>query len=161
MLKAMFRSLSMLFLGLILLTSLLMGCASPQEEAIREVLLMQQDAWNAGDIESFMQGYLKSDSLRFAGSSGEIRGWQSTLERYHRVYPDRAAMGTLTFDLREIRVLSDKHAMVFGAYALERENDQPTGLFTLILEYIEGGWRIVHDHTSADQIPDDVLENIE
>ncbi len=151
----------MLFLGLILLTGLLMGCASPQDDAIREVLQMQQDAWNAGDIETFMQGYLKSDSLRFAGSSGEIRGWQSTLERYHSVYPDRAAMGTLTFDLRDIRMLSNKHAMVFGAYALERENDQPTGLFTLILEYTGEGWRIVHDHTSADQIPDDVLENIE
>lgn len=161
MLKAMFRSLKMLFLGLILLTGLFMGCASPQEDAIHEVLQMQQDAWNAGDIESFMQGYLKSDSLRFAGSSGEIRGWQSTLERYHRVYPDRAAMGTLTFDLREIRMLSNKHAMVFGAYALERENDQPTGLFTLILEYTEEGWHIVHDHTSADQIPDDVHENTE
>ena len=161
MLNTMFRPLRMFSFGSILLTGLLMGCAPPQEDAIREVLQMQQDAWNAGDIETFMQGYLNSDSLRFAGSSGEIRGWQSTLERYHRVYPDRAAMGTLTFDLREIRMLSDKHAMVFGAYALERENDQPTGLFTLILDYTEGGWRIVHDHTSADQIPDEVHENTE
>ena len=160
MLMAMFRSLRMFFWGPVLLTGLLMGCASPQESAIHEVLQMQQDAWNAGDIETFMQGYLNSDSLRFAGAGGEIRGWQSTLERYQRVYPDRAAMGTLTFDLREIRILGDKHAMVFGAYALDRENDQPTGLFTLILEYTEEGWRIVHDHTSVDRIPD-VHENIE
>ncbi len=112
---------------------------------------MQQDAWNAGDIETFMQGYLNSDSLRFVGAGGEVRGWQSTLEKYQQGYPDREAMGTLSFELREIQMLGRKHALIFGAYTLERENDQPTGLFTLIAENTEDGWRLIHDHTSATQ----------
>ena len=147
-----------IIVGLIILTTIVSGCDTlindtSQEDEVREVLRMQQDAWNSGDLQAFMEGYVKSDRLRFAGSSGEIRGWQTTLERYQRAYPDRAAMGTLSFDLREVRLLSKKHALIFGAYTLIRENDQPTGLFTLIAEDTADGWRIVHDHTSADSTP--------
>ena len=67
------------------------------EAAVRQVLDEQVAAWNRGDIEGFMEGYWQSDSLRFA-SGGTVRyGWQETLEGYQRGYPDRAAMGTLTF----------------------------------------------------------------
>ena len=34
---------------------------SPQE-AIRNVMKMQEKAWNRGDLETFMQGYWKNDS---------------------------------------------------------------------------------------------------
>ncbi|MCY4159415.1 MAG: nuclear transport factor 2 family protein [Bacteroidetes bacterium] len=144
----------MYFLTAILFTGVFSSCTTPPQEELRHILQKQQNAWNAGDIETFMQGYLNSDSLRFVGSGGEVRGWQSTLERYRRTYPDLEAMGHLSFDLREIRMLGSRHAMVFGAYTLERSDDQLSGLFTLIAEHTEDGWRIVHDHTSADSIPE-------
>ncbi len=134
----------------ILILGMVCGCArtADQEEALTALLMEQQDAWNRGDVEAFMDGYVRSDALRFVSSSGEIRGWQPTLERYLRTYPDRAAMGTLTFEVHEIRLLSARYAFVFGGYALMRESDQPTGLFTLLAERTPEGWRIVHDHTS-------------
>ncbi len=119
------------------------------EAAIRAVLQQQQDAWNRGDVDAFMDGYARTDSLRFASGGAVQQGWQATLERYHRAYPDRAAMGTLSFELRQVRVLSQRWAFVFGAYALERADDRPTGLFTLLFEKRPEGWRVVHDHTSA------------
>ena len=119
------------------------------EAAIRAVLQQQEAAWNRGDIDAFMEGYVETDSLRFASGGTEHRGWQATLDRYRRAYPDRAAMGTLTFDLRDVRVLSPRWAVVFGAYALERAEDRPSGLFTLLFEKRPEGWRIVHDHTSS------------
>ena len=138
----------------------LAGCADPaatavdttaEKAAIRALLLAQQADWNAGRIEHFMEGYIKADTLRFVGGSGEILGWDNTLQRYLHAYPDRAAMGTLTFDLRDIDLLGPAHAVVFGAYSLARVSDNPTGLFTLVLVKTEGDWRIVHDHTTADQ----------
>ena len=132
-----------------------MGCTSDSdsaEEAITALLMAQQEAWNSGDINAFMAGYLESDELRFVSSSGEIRGWDSTLARYHRAYPDRAAMGQLTFGIKEIQILGSQHALIFGSYALERTNDRPTGLFTLLATNTRQGWRIVHDHTSADEL---------
>ncbi|HEY5565109.1 MAG TPA: class D beta-lactamase [Rhodothermia bacterium] len=121
--------------------------ASP-DSAIRNVLSDQQDAWNRGDIDAFMDGYWKSDSLRFA-SGGEVqRGWRATLDRYHRAYPDRAAMGDLSFTIYSVDILSDEDAFVFGRFTLERENDRPTGLFTLLFRRFGDDWRIVFDHTS-------------
>ncbi len=119
------------------------------EAAIRAVLQQQVEAWNQGDIDAFMNGYAQTDSLRFASGGAVHTGWQATLDRYHRTYPDRAAMGTLTFDLRAVRVLSAQWAVVFGGYQLERAEDRPSGLFTLLFEKRPEGWRIVHDHTSA------------
>jgi len=147
-------TLASLLLGILLM----IGCtsdtddrASAEETAIRALLFKQQDDWNEGNIEGFMDGYVRSDSLRFVGGSGEVLGWTSTLDRYLRTYPDRASMGRLTFELRDIDILGQKHAMVFGSYSLERITDNPTGLFTLILvKTTNDGWRIIHDHTTAD-----------
>jgi len=119
------------------------------EAAIHAVLQQQVEAWNRGDVEAFMDGYVATDSLRFASGGTVFTGWQATLDRYHRTYPDRAAMGRLTFDLYEVRMLSPRWAFVFGAYRLERAEDQPSGFFTLLFEKRSEGWRIVHDHTSS------------
>ena len=53
-----------------------------EEAAIRQVLEDQQAAWNRGDIPAFMQGYWKSDELRFASGGTVAKGWQVTLDRY-------------------------------------------------------------------------------
>ena len=119
------------------------------EAAIRAVMAQQVEAWNRGDLDAFMDGYVRSDSLRFASGGSVQTGWQTTLDRYRRGYPDRATMGTLSFDLRDVRVLGPRWAVVFGQYHLDRANDTPTGLFTLLFEKRPEGWRIVHDHTSS------------
>ena len=121
------------------------------DAAVRALLDEQVAAWNRGDVEAFMAGYWKSDELRFASGGDVTYGWDATLARYHTRYPDRAAMGTLSFEEIDVRALGPDHALAFGRYVLERESDRPTGLFTLLLERRAEGWRIVHDHTSAQE----------
>ena len=67
------------------------------KEAIVKVLDDQRIAWNKGDIEGFMQGYWKSDSLVFVGKSAPVYGWQSTIDRYKKTYPGKAGMGEAYF----------------------------------------------------------------
>lgn len=119
------------------------------EATIRTVLMNQQDAWNEGDIEGFMEGYWRSDSLRFASGGSVQNGWKQTLDRYHNVYPDKATMGVLTFTLYSVDLISEDHAFVFGRYELNREKDHPTGLFTLLFRHFDDGWKVIFDHTSA------------
>jgi len=114
---------------------------------IRTVMDKQAVDWNRGDIPAFMEGYWKSDKLVFVGSQ-VTRGWQPTLDRYKKSYPDRAAMGTLTFSDLEITVVSKDAAVVLGSWSLQREKDKPGGKFTLIFRKFKEGWRIIHDHTS-------------
>ena len=115
---------------------------------IRSVLRAQQDAWNRGDIDGFMNGYARSKSTVFISEDTLRRGWETVRDRYRKKYSDRAKMGTLTFSDLEITPLSQDSAMVLGRWRLERANDRPHGRFTLIFRRLPG-WRIVHDHTSA------------
>lgn len=120
-----------------------------EKAAIRAVLQAQVAAWNKGDLEGFMAGYARTDSLRFASGGTVHTGWAAALARYQDRYPDRAAMGTLSFDQIDIQILSPRWAKVFGAWRLDRAEDAPHGLFTLIMNRRADGWRIVHDHTSS------------
>jgi uncharacterized protein (TIGR02246 family) len=116
---------------------------------IQSVLSAQQDAWNRGDIEAFMNGYARSASTVFVSGDEVTRGWETVRDRYRVKYSDRAKMGTLSFSAIEVTMLSPDAAVVLGGWRLKRDNDEPHGRFTLIFKRLPEGWRIVHDHTSA------------
>ena len=80
-----------------------------QHDDVAEVIFeirKQQDCWNNADLECFMQGYWKSDSLMFIGKNGVNYGWQTTFDNYKRSYPDAAAMGELAFKIISTNMLS-------------------------------------------------------
>ena len=118
------------------------------ERDIRAVLEAQQEAWNRGDLAGFMQGYWTSERTQFVGPSGINRGWQAVYDRYQKAYPNRDAMGKLTFSKLEITPMGNDYAYALGEWRLDRAADQPDGVFTVILRRFPGGWRIIHDHTS-------------
>lgn len=128
------------------------GCAagnnSIQPDFVQRTLHTQADAWNRGDIDAFMQPYWNSDDLTFSSGGNTIHGWQATLERYKTHYPDRAAMGTLKFDIDRVQPLGPLAALVLGRWHLERA-EPIGGNFSLIFQRIKGEWRIIHDHTSV------------
>ncbi len=116
---------------------------------VRAVLQAQQEAWNRGDIDAFMNGYWHSDATVFVSGDDVTRGWQTVRDRYKTKYSDRDKMGTLTFSDLEITALGTGAAVVLGRWELKRATDSPHGLFTLIFRQTPDGWRIVHDHTST------------
>jgi ketosteroid isomerase-like protein len=136
---------------IILLTSILVVAQKPAQsdiDAIRNVMAEQQEAWNRADLESFMQGYWKSDSLKFIGRNGIAYGWSTTLENYKKGYPTPDAMGKLTFTILDLQILDSQNAFMIGKFHLKRSNDEPSGYFTLLWKKIRGKWVIVTDHTS-------------
>jgi ketosteroid isomerase-like protein len=125
------------------------GAMSADEARIHQVLDTQVDAWNRGDVDAFMSGYWKSESLEFVGAGGVTRGYQEVLERYKKAYPDRAAMGKLSLSDLEIHGECPDSAYVVGKFQLVRAKDSPTGYFTLDFRKFADGWKIVVDHTTA------------
>lgn len=124
--------------------------ASPTELGVIKVLLAQEKAWNNGDLDGFAKGYKNSPETLFL--SGTVnRGFAGMVESYHRDYPNKAAMGTLAFSELEVHPLDERFAVCVGKYHLERgkkEGGNANGLFSLVLEKTDQGWKIVVDHTT-------------
>ncbi len=140
--------------------ALLIGAASAQstpasnpDAAIRRVLQSQVDAWNHHDLDAFMAGYWRSPDLTFFSGTTVTKGWEPTLARYRKNYQGEGrSMGTLSFSDLQVEVLGPDAALVRGRFQLFMpDGKQPHGLFTLIFRKFPEGWRIVHDHTCADQ----------
>jgi uncharacterized protein (TIGR02246 family) len=128
------------------------GGGAPAETArteIRALLDRQSRAWNAGDLAGYMDAYTRSDQLRFHSGGDVTLGWQTVFDRYRARYQDRAAMGQLAFTDLAIELHGPDTALVHGRWRLQRAQDQPSGLFTLLLRRERAGWRIHYDHTSA------------
>jgi ketosteroid isomerase-like protein len=121
---------------------------SKDVNAIKKVLNDQNEAWNQGNIDAFMDGYWKNDSLTFIGKSGVTYGWNNTLNNYKKGYPDTATMGKLTFTLLHIKKLSKENYQVIGKWFLKRTVGDVGGHFTLLFRKIDGRWVIISDHTS-------------
>ncbi|HLX12199.1 MAG TPA: DUF4440 domain-containing protein [Bacteroidota bacterium] len=142
----------MLIFGISVLSARAFGRISADSAAsvkIRAVLDAQVAAWNNGDIPGYMRGYWNSDSLIFTSGGAIRRGWQATLEKYKSSYDTKEKMGELSFSDLEVHVLSSTSAWCLGHWDLKRANDNPHGVFTLILRKFIDGWKIVHDHTSS------------
>jgi ketosteroid isomerase-like protein len=122
---------------------------NPEQKAIMALLMKQEADWNAGNVNAFMEGYWKSDSLAFIGAKGPTYGWQNTLNNYKVRYPDRATMGTLKFTILRLNPLDKNAYFVIGQWHLTRpEKGDIGGHFTLVFRKISGKWLIVSDHTS-------------
>lgn len=135
-------------LGVLIILPTIMIQANSIEKVIN--LLNQQVVdWNEGNLEAFMQGYVKSDELQFIGSKGVTYGWDKTLANYKKSYPDKATMGQLSFELIEVVKQSAKIFSVTGKFKLVRKDmDNAEGHFLLIVKKIKGHWLIIADHTS-------------
>lgn len=131
---------------------LLVGCTKTTFEAdklaIQQAMDNQEQCWSRGDLDGFMSGYWKSDSLRFMGKRGITKGWQTTLDNYKKSYPDKATMGKLQFDIVSFEPLDANGMFVVGKWTLLREKDTLGGYYSLIWRKIDGEWKVVFDHTS-------------
>lgn len=119
------------------------------EADVRAVLATQQAAWNRGDINGYLAEYWQSPQLRFASGAKVTYGYADTAAGYRQRYDSKAKMGELRFDLLEVKMLGDRSALVFGRWHLQRHDDEPHGLFTLVLEKFADGWKVISDHTSS------------
>ncbi|MDF9797347.1 hypothetical protein OKW21_002610 [Catalinimonas alkaloidigena] len=118
------------------------------EKSILAIMDKQVNCWNEGDLDGFMEGYLQSDSLMFIGKNGITYGYQNTLDRYHKNYPDRQTMGTLSFNILHLNRLSPEYYAMIGQWNLDRETDNLQGYFSLLFKKINSRWVIIKDHSS-------------
>lgn len=120
------------------------------EEQIQAAMQASAEAWNRGDLEAFMEDYLKTEDMTFTSGGKILEGYPALKERYQTTYgEDRASMGQLRFDGIKVWPLGDDHALALGHWYLEREGQESLeGVFSLVMTRTGDGWKILHDHTS-------------
>lgn len=148
-----------LFRKIFLLCFLLSGViafAQDHTKDIENVLRKQADAWNNFDLEGFMDGYWKSDSLKFVSRNGVTYGWQKVFDNYKKTYDSKEKMGVLTFSELKFEPLGQEQQkksafpvyMIIGKWQVQQAEKTIGGYFTLIFKHINGAWKITTDHTS-------------
>jgi len=141
---------------------------------IEKVLDNQLIGWNNGNIDQFMDGYVKDSSVRFITDKKVKTSWQEITDSYKKGYPDKEAMGKLTFHRDEIRWVNQSASIaqvigrweVIQKHKLEQANpnlgsrdfssivnrnapthDTLSGRFSLIFIGTPEGPKIQIDHT--------------
>ena len=128
--------------------NLLSAQTNKDEKEIKDLLNRQTLSWNKGNLDEFMSGYWKNDSLMFIGKSGVTYGYGNTLSNYKTNYGDSAKMGKLFFEILKLKKLSAEYYWVLGKWFLKRSVGDVGGHYTLLFRKINGKWMIVADHSS-------------
>lgn len=142
------KQLTFIFLLFIVGATSFAQLSKTDNGAIRAIMAKQEQCWNQGDLECFMEGYWHSDSLKFIGKKGLTYGWQQTLDNYKTSYPTPEKMGKLSFDIISIEPLGAEHVLLIGKWRLDRVEDVLQGHYSLTWKMINGEWRIIADHSS-------------
>jgi hypothetical protein len=139
------KKLVFLFAAILVLSSCKTATEAQDKKDILAIMDAQQIAWSKHDLEGFMQGYWKSDSLKFYGSNGVTLGWDKTLANYKKGYATPNHSGILKFKINDITKIEKESYYVMGAYHLTRKIGDASGVFMIIFRKIKGEWKIVAD----------------
>ncbi len=126
-----------------------------ERDAILAMLNRQAADWSRGDLDAFATGYKHSPDVLFMGQTIR-RGYDQMLAGYRKSFPNREAMGKLTFSNLEVQPLDEHIATVTGRFHLERTasgGGDASGYYLLVLEKTPAGWKIVRDDTTDDPRP--------
>jgi len=90
---------------------------------VKSVLQSQIRCWSNGDIDGFMDGYIRDSSVRFVTSKKVKSSWSQILSDYKKGYPTKEAMGNLDFLLDEVRWLDSAAGLsqVIGRWQVIQE----------------------------------------
>lgn len=150
------RRIHLRSLGIILALSVaqlaIAGAQETSSTAIQQAIREQAEAWNRGDVNAFMKFYKNAPDTTFIGKTLQ-QGYAPILERYKKAYPNKEAMGTLDFSAIAVRNLGPNYAVVTGRFHLARNvagGGDASGIFSLVWEKTQQGWKIILDHTCAD-----------
>jgi beta-aspartyl-peptidase (threonine type) len=130
------------------------GQSDDAAKAVHAVLDRQVMDWNKGDLDGFLEGYWKSPKVVFQSGGQRFTGFDAMRERYRSRYQGTGrAMGRLEFTDLEIEMLGAEAALARGRFRLNMpDGTTPAGLFTVVFRKLPEGWKIIHDHTSSDDV---------
>jgi uncharacterized protein (TIGR02246 family) len=146
-------------LGLLAFPMLLTACRveiEPDEDtglepAVQAMLERSASDWNRGDLDAFLSDYQDVASTTFVSSEGLLTGVDEIRRHYAFAFQPGAARDSLRFESVHVRSLSPMIGIVTARWVLHDDGvTVAAGPMTLVMRRTQAGWRITHDHSSAD-----------
>ncbi len=118
---------------------------------ITALVAVQEKMWNKGDLDGFLDSYLRSKEVVYVVNGEVFRGYDAIRARYVKRYGEtKSSMGQLYLTELEITDMGDKHALCSGKFTVVHHRHVPIyGRFTLIFIKAKEGWKIIYDHSSV------------
>lgn len=139
------------------LTLSIPALADPLQQEVQSSLQEGAAAWNRGDLEAFMKGYVEGSELTYTAGGKVVRGSEALFKRYQDTYGSKKeSMGHLTFSDIEVWPLGSDHALAMGTWQVDfgrAAKPKVSGIFSLVLRREGQSWKILHDHTSRLEEP--------
>lgn len=110
---------------------------------VREAFDRWTEAYNCGDIETYVSAY--AENARYVTANGILQG-RPAIEAYIR--RNGGLHGTLSIESFQIDWSDDTNALVFGRFSLEVDSSTG-GCFTVHVVRESQEWKIQSDHSSA------------
>jgi len=118
---------------------------------ITAMLAHSADAWNAGDLDGFLSDYADAPTTSFMAGGKPVYGSARIRANYAPRFEPGAQRDSLWFENVAGRPLGPGYALATARFVLARgDSVTASGPFTLVLQRIDGRWKIIHDHTSSD-----------
>ncbi len=107
--------------------------------------------WNARNLDKFIAAYADDSGTTFVAGGHLHHGFAWIRRNYEPTFAPGATHDSLRFAEVEARALGDDFILATARFTLFRgDSVTSSGPFTLILQRMNGQWKIVHDHTSSD-----------
>ena len=120
---------------------------SKDEEMIREVMRLEIETWNKGDIEGYVDLYAPVDSVRMLYTGGAVYGKENILAFYKKYWP-KEKMGQLRFSEIRLERLSPEYYFTSGYFHVKRDDGKEiNGRFSGLMKKIKGKWYLYTDHS--------------
>jgi uncharacterized protein (TIGR02246 family) len=126
--------------------------AAQAQIAVQAVLNASAAAWSSGDLDRFMACYEKAPTTTYVNATHLLHGYDAIRAMYAERFGGgtSAAMGQLTLEIVDFRMIGDANAYVVGRFHLHRDaahGGDATGPTTLLFKRTPTGWRIIADHS--------------
>lgn len=130
--------------SLALVVSVFVAATPPSAaEQVKALTLKQAEAWNRGDLQAFTVVYAK-DAV-FLSPSGVTQGREQVLARYKKRYPDKKAMGTLSFEFLDARESAEMVTLAARWKLSYPDKPAASGLTLLVFKKRGDTWEMVQD----------------
>jgi ketosteroid isomerase-like protein len=142
--KKHLRNVMFLFL---VLSSALVFAQSEDEKKIREVMRLELETWNSGNIDGYVELYAPVDSVRMLYTGGAVYGKANILAFYKKYWP-KEKMGQLSFTDVKLERLSPEYYYTSGHFHVKQNDGKEIkGRFSGLMKKINGKWYLYTDHS--------------